>query len=109
VNGKGLNLGAWTTEKEAARAYDRAARFHLGAQAPLNFSDQVGTLADPSTPMADARRREQLDSRLREVGVLVLREQRCGRASGFLVISRPRSWRTNEGMGCRHEGETRES
>ena len=32
-----MDLGGWATEKEAAQAYDRAARFYLGTRAPLNF------------------------------------------------------------------------
>lgn len=41
TNGRRLYLGAYATEEEAARAYDRAAREHHGEFARLNFPQEV--------------------------------------------------------------------
>ncbi len=41
VHGKAKHIGLFATPEEAARAYDRAAREHLGDAAVLNFPDEV--------------------------------------------------------------------
>lgn len=40
VDGIGYHLGAYSTKKEAAMVYDKAARFHRGEYAYLNFPDE---------------------------------------------------------------------
>ncbi len=66
-----LHLGFWPTELDAARAYDRAARYYFQQGALLNFPEEAGRFqpADAKQIAADARRlfKETTTSRFRGV------------------------------------------
>jgi hypothetical protein len=62
-------LGRWATEKDAARAYDRAARMFLGARAELNLPDEDLEPATPATLLAEARRERKRGTSSRYLGV----------------------------------------
>jgi hypothetical protein len=47
-------LGSWKTELDAARAYDRAARFYFGSAAELNLPDEELEPADAATLASEA-------------------------------------------------------
>jgi AP2 domain/HNH endonuclease len=58
LNGKPVNLGQFTTEEEAARAYDRMAAQHFGPFAELNFpatspERSAGPSAVPHSPAVE--------------------------------------------------------
>jgi hypothetical protein len=50
-----INLGNWPTERTAAIAYDRAARYYFGAQAKRNFALAVKP-ADAASLVSESRR-----------------------------------------------------
>jgi hypothetical protein len=64
------HLGTWAVEEDAARAYDRAARFYLGIRARLNFPGTKLRPADAQTLMREARRAAKATQSSRYVGVL---------------------------------------
>jgi hypothetical protein len=65
VRGKRLSLGRWATERDAARAYDRASLFYVGKRARLNLPTARTRPADAERLLADARaeRKERTSSR----------------------------------------------
>lgn len=67
---KHKHLGSWTTELDAARAYDRAARFYVGAAAELNLPDEDLQPADAATLAAEARRAFKATCASQYVGVV---------------------------------------
>ncbi len=62
-------LGSWTSELDAARAYDRAARFYVGADAELNLPDENLAPADAPTLAAEARKEFKASCTSQYVGV----------------------------------------
>ncbi|HEX7501577.1 MAG TPA: hypothetical protein VF524_14945, partial [Polyangia bacterium] len=53
---KRQNLGHWQSEIDAARVYDRAARFYMPGKLPLNFPDEDKPPANAATLRAEAFR-----------------------------------------------------
>jgi len=53
---KRQNLGHWDSETDAARAYDRAARFYVPGKLPLNFPDEDNPPANTATLRSEAFR-----------------------------------------------------
>ncbi len=53
---RALRLGSWSTEEEAAMAYDRAAQYYFDSEAPLNFPGRAGSIqpADAATLAAES-------------------------------------------------------
>jgi hypothetical protein len=66
---KRLHLGTWEGEKDAARAYDRAALHYLGATAKLNFRGDKRAPADAQTLTREARREAKRWQTSRYLGV----------------------------------------
>ncbi len=56
LHGKTVYLGVFSTEIEAAKAYDRFARLHYGLLAYLNFNTEEGTSHGSNTAEMDAAR-----------------------------------------------------
>jgi hypothetical protein len=63
------HLGTWATERDAARAFDRAAKFYLGARAELNVPTERVTPASAATLISEARREGKLARSSRYLGV----------------------------------------
>jgi hypothetical protein len=65
VNGKRFPLGRWASERDAARAHDRAALFYVGKGAKLSLPTARTRPADAETILANARseRKERTSSR----------------------------------------------
>ena len=62
-------LGTWTSELDAARAHDRAARFYLGARAELNLPHEDLEPANAVTLTTEARREVKAACTSEYVGV----------------------------------------
>jgi hypothetical protein len=69
VGSSARHLGTWASEEEAARAYDRAARYYLGPQAPVNFPMKKLEPADAATLTKEARRAAKRTKTSRYLGV----------------------------------------
>ena len=63
------HLGTWASEEEAARAYDRAARYYLGPRARVNFPKKKLEPADAETLIKEARREAKRTQTSRYLGV----------------------------------------
>jgi hypothetical protein len=63
------HLGTWATENDAARAFDRAAKFYLGAAAELNLPAEQAAPASAATLISEARREGKLARSSRYLGV----------------------------------------
>ncbi|HVV48973.1 MAG TPA: AP2 domain-containing protein [Polyangia bacterium] len=64
-----MHLGTWATEKDAARAYDRAARYYLGDAPVLNFPRERAAPADAAAIVSEARKEGKLAKSSRYIGV----------------------------------------
>ena len=74
-------LGSWRSQLDAARAYDRAARFYLGVRAELNFPDEKLEPADAATLAAEARKETKATCASRYIGVTLAKRHDVWRAS----------------------------
>jgi hypothetical protein len=81
LGGTHLILGSWTSEPDAARAYDRAARFYFGPRAELNFPGESVEPADAPTLAAEARRQTKLACTSEYVGVTWGKKRNMWRAA----------------------------
>jgi hypothetical protein len=63
------HLGTWATETDAARAYDRAASFYLGAREGVNLPRERSVPADAATLVSIARKEGKLARTSRYIGV----------------------------------------
>ncbi len=63
-------LGSWTSELDAARAYDRAARFYIGRAAEVNLPGEEPEPADAATLAAESRRQFKSSCSSKYVGVV---------------------------------------
>src|SRR5262245_54137014 len=81
VAGKMIALGAWTTERAAAKAFDRAARHYAGEQIALNFPGRRLRPADAATLLAEARRRSRDKTSSDFLGVTWVKSRRAWTAS----------------------------
>jgi hypothetical protein len=81
VGGTHLILGSWTSELDAARAYDRAARFYFGPRAELNFPGERIEPADAPTLAAEARQQTKLACTSEYVGVTWGKKRNMWRAA----------------------------
>ena len=70
-DGRDVSLGYWRTERTAAIAYDRAARWYRGEKAVLNFPGMRAKLkpADAETLRAESRARTRVNKTSRYRGV----------------------------------------
>jgi hypothetical protein len=73
-------LGSWTSELDAARAYDRAARYYIGDGAELNLPDETLEPADAPTLAAEARVEFKASCTSEYVGVAWDRRKQIWRA-----------------------------
>jgi hypothetical protein len=83
VSGKQLPLGRWASERDAAKAYDRAALFYVGKRAKLNLPTARTQPADVETILADARAERKERTSSRYIGVTFHKAARKFAASLF--------------------------
>jgi hypothetical protein len=70
VKRRRLPLGRWASERDAARAYDRAARYYLGPKAKLNLPEMRSRPADAETILASARAEKKRGASSKYLGVV---------------------------------------